>query len=278
MADTWYKWDTGRWKRDIGVQQCSMAARGLWREMLDLMHDSPQRGYLLNADGTPMSCKELSRILRSRANHVSKWLLELQSNGVYSVTETGVIYSRKMCRDVAASERAAANGRRGGNPILVNQDPVKPGVKLETESETESDNTPLTPQGETAVPSKASRSAKPPTGDLMLEQLPETIRSQPMLDAWNDWAQYHRERRTALKPSTVKKQLKKLAGWGEAMSIASIEASISNGWTGLFEPKPDPFSPTAAPEPKTLPPGGNRSDDWRRKEFGDPNPPGDLPL
>lgn len=56
--------------------------------------------------------------------------------------------------------------------------------------------------------------------------------------AWANWLAYRTERRLAkLAPSSVTAQLAKFAAWGEAASIASIAASIANGWQGLFEPK-----------------------------------------
>lgn len=55
--------------------------------------------------------------------------------------------------------------------------------------------------------------------------------------AWQSWCKYRRERRKPLTPSTIKRQIAKLERMGHDKAIEAIETSISNGWTGLFEPK-----------------------------------------
>ncbi len=69
-------------------------------------------------------------------------------------------------------------------------------------------------------------------------EFPEPLRGEAFAAAWDRWIAYRREaKKPAWKPVTVKSQLAQLATWGEAQAIASIEASIRNGWSGLFEPK-----------------------------------------
>jgi hypothetical protein len=61
-------------------------------------------------------------------------------------------------------------------------------------------------------------------------------------EAWEDWLAYNAEKRKKLPPTTISAQLKKLAAFGEKKAIASIEASISNNWQGLFRPKDEPLT------------------------------------
>ena len=51
--------------------------------------------------------------------------------------------------------------------------------------------------------------------------------------------------------TTTALQLKKLAKFGELQAIASIEASMENNWTGLFEVKASKpaIRPTSEPTP-----------------------------
>jgi hypothetical protein len=65
---------------------------------------------------------------------------------------------------------------------------------------------------------------------------PPGLDTEAFRAAYARWAAFRREKRQALKPSTVELQLKKLAAWGEAGAVASIEQSITQGWTGLFDP------------------------------------------
>ena len=53
--------------------------------------------------------------------------------------------------------------------------------------------------------------------------------------AWQDWVQYRRERKLkAWEQSTIEWKAKEFNTWGVQTTIASIEASISNGWQGIF--------------------------------------------
>lgn len=67
--------------------------------------------------------------------------------------------------------------------------------------------------------------------------------------AWDSWQTYRRERKKPLCPSTARLQLVKLAGYGVAGAVASINQSIEAGWQGLFEPK----SNQSTPKSKYLP-------------------------
>lgn len=56
-------------------------------------------------------------------------------------------------------------------------------------------------------------------------------------EVWSDWIQHRKEIHHALKETTIKYQLRKLAKLTEAEAIATIERSIENGWQGLFPEK-----------------------------------------
>ena len=82
-----------------------------------------------------------------------------------------------------------------------------------------------------------------PTERTMKEQLkeqafsfPEKLNSPEFSEAWLEWAKYKAETKKKLTPSTRKKQLAKLADFGSAKAVRSIELSIENGWQGLFDP------------------------------------------
>ena len=116
----WLKFYPSDWRSDPKLRMCSLAARGLWIEMLALMHEANPRGHLL-VNGIAPNAQQLSVLVGSLAD-VSELLTELESVDVFSRTESGVIYSRRMTRDEAKSAEAKANGALGGNPTL------KPGV------------------------------------------------------------------------------------------------------------------------------------------------------
>jgi len=65
---------------------------------------------------------------------------------------------------------------------------------------------------------------------------PEKLRTPEFSEAWQSWIQFRREIKKKLTPSTITKQLTKLDAWGSAKAVRSIDASIGNGWQGLFDP------------------------------------------
>lgn len=78
----------------------------------------------------------------------------------------------------------------------------------------------------------------PPTPQNGGCDFPEPFKSHPRFQkAWADWESHRTEKRNKLTPSTIKRQLKFLAPFGVETAIEIIEKSITNGWTGLFEPK-----------------------------------------
>ncbi|MFW6124617.1 MAG: hypothetical protein ACOC46_00605 [Pirellulales bacterium] len=81
------------------------------------------------------------------------------------------------------------------------------------------------------VPKKRAPKARPEDTEL-----PAALATDAFRRAWSDWIGYRRDRRLTLTARTLSQQLKALAAMGESGAIASIEASIKNGWQGLFGP------------------------------------------
>jgi hypothetical protein len=101
------------WRTDPGLRLCTVPARGLWMEMLCLMHDGTPYGTL-TAGGRPISDIALARLVGESADDVTRWRGELEDNGVYSV-DAGIIFSRRMIRDEALRNLRAANGQLGAD-------------------------------------------------------------------------------------------------------------------------------------------------------------------
>ncbi|CAB5178785.1 Helix-turn-helix domain containing protein [uncultured Caudovirales phage] len=82
----------------------------------------------------------------------------------------------------------------------------------------------------------------PQTPKVAMEDLPQgglalPFSSEQFSKAWFRWVDYRKEIKKTLKQSSVDLQWKQFILWGENKSIDSINQSITNGWTGLFEPK-----------------------------------------
>lgn len=108
------------WRADERLRNCGLAARGLWMEMLALMHRSERYGYLLINGRTPTD-RQLAVQVGASIDELSELLSELESEAVFSRDRTGTIYSRRMIRDEKRAKNARMNGKHGGNPKLCNQ-------------------------------------------------------------------------------------------------------------------------------------------------------------
>lgn len=115
----WMKFWPKHWRNDIELRSCSLAARGLWIEMIAIMHQAEPYGHLLIA-GRSVTEAQLAGLVGASTEEIGALLMELQAVGVFSRTRTGVIYSRKMTRDAKAARNARENGKKGGNPTLCN--------------------------------------------------------------------------------------------------------------------------------------------------------------
>lgn len=99
------------WRNDAGLKLCSLAARGLWIEMICIMHAAEPYGHLCAA-GRPLDARDLSKLVGESERDVKRWIDELVRNNVCSVEE-GAFVSRRMVRDEQLRERRAAGGEAG---------------------------------------------------------------------------------------------------------------------------------------------------------------------
>lgn len=113
----WSKFWWGNWLADLELRSCSMAARGLWIDMLCVAASGDPYGHLTIA-GKPVTTERMAQIAGAPVGAVRKLIDELRQAGVFSETEDGVIYSRRMVREKIASDRGREAGKTGGNPAL----------------------------------------------------------------------------------------------------------------------------------------------------------------
>ena len=100
----------GDWLRDTALRSVCLGARGLWMDMLALMHEGNPYGHLRTGQRitTP---KLLARMTGASVGVVTKHLSELEEAGVFSRDEDGAIFSRRMVRDEHNRNVRAAGGK-----------------------------------------------------------------------------------------------------------------------------------------------------------------------
>lgn len=98
MKLPWIKFFSSDWLSDEALRSCSIAARGMWIDLLAMMAKSNTHGFLLVGD-VPASVEQIARIVGEPTDVTRKLLQELERNGVFSRDENNVVYSRRMKRD-----------------------------------------------------------------------------------------------------------------------------------------------------------------------------------
>tara|TARA_B100000683_G_C12437170_1_gene534401 strand:+ start:414 stop:1262 length:849 start_codon:yes stop_codon:yes gene_type:complete len=119
----WFKWWADKWLSDEELRACSPGSRGIWADMLSLMHKSDRCGYLLVGGKAP-SHEQIARMTGCSSDELSRHLTELKDTGVVSVTEDGILYSKLMVKEAAKANKCAKAGKTGGgNPKLRHTNP-----------------------------------------------------------------------------------------------------------------------------------------------------------
>jgi hypothetical protein len=114
------KWYPTDWRADPRLRMCSLAARGLWIELIGYMHEGEPYGHLTINDAIP-TLPDIAALVGRPLAEVRKAMSELEFRQVYSVDDAGRMYSRRMVRDKAKAEKDRENGKGGGNPKLRTQ-------------------------------------------------------------------------------------------------------------------------------------------------------------
>lgn len=98
LSAPWIKFYPRDWRGDQALRVVSLAARGLWMEMLCIMHEASPYGHLM-VGAKPLEVDVLARMSGAGTQEVQAMLVELQDAGVFSRTRNGVITSRRMIAD-----------------------------------------------------------------------------------------------------------------------------------------------------------------------------------
>jgi hypothetical protein len=208
----------GDWRKSMDVQSLSFHDRGVWFEMLMVMHDSERRGVLV-LNGRAMADDAIARCIGLDNQTFNQTLTILLTSGVAEREhETGAVMSRRMVRDEKLREIRVESGSKGGNPVLVNQKPT-------------------TRDNQKPTPSSSSSSSKPLKQKLATSAfaLPDWIEKAA-------WEGYEEMRRKVRKPMTDRARqmaVRELAGLEARGHPANsvLDQSTQNSWQGLFEIK-----------------------------------------
>jgi hypothetical protein len=232
----------GDWRKDPGVQSLSFHDRGVWFEILLLMHESEQRGKLL-LNGQKMPEDALARLLGLDKQILTTTLTTLLEYGVASLCDkTGCIVCRRMVRDEQLREVRKKAGKLGGNPALLKQTPkqkptthvkqiptpsssvsVSSSVSSSEEKETIKEKVSYTPGAGIVVPPRIN--------------LPEVIEA---VGAWVNWRYFKDVQHSVFADSPQEQSVwETINRWGVTPEqiITRIHECVANGWNRLIAPE-----------------------------------------
>jgi hypothetical protein len=255
----WFKWQPDKWQSDERLKLCSLAARGLWCEMLGYMHKANPPGFLL-INGAAPTITEFAAVIGRPPREVRSAHAELTLKGVFSVDSSGRIFSRRMVRDIERKRKAAEFGRLGGNPALIHPDnhPLIPrGERLEERVESNAKaGQELVPGAPAPAPSKGATKL-PKEWELPDEWLEWTLSERP---DWNE--------KKALDVSMRFRDYwlsngKRMADWSATWRNWVRREGERNGGSGALLPSgsPAPLSPAGASTAAA-------AEDWMTREGG----------
>lgn len=117
----WIKFWPQDWHGSKELRTCSLAARGLWIDLLCIAHDGEPYGHV-TLNGRPANMRQIASIAGVPEKEAARLVAELEDAGVFSRSDEGAIYSRRMVRDMAKRIQGQQDGKGGGNPNLVHPD------------------------------------------------------------------------------------------------------------------------------------------------------------
>ncbi|NBW77378.1 MAG: winged helix-turn-helix domain-containing protein [Sphingomonadaceae bacterium] len=139
----WLKFWPQDWQRDPALRSCCVAARGIWIDLICIAHEGTPYGHL-TINGKPITTRQIGTITGAGEREAAKLMQELEDAGVFSRTDDGVIYSRRMVRDYEAAQAGREaiakrweNAEKDTSPP--DSTPNRGGDSLEAEAERKKD-------------------------------------------------------------------------------------------------------------------------------------------
>ncbi len=178
------------WGDDPGLQMCSLAARGLWIEMLRLMHKGTPYGHLQLNGGAPVTPERLAQYVRSDLASVTSALQELESGSVYSKNDNGIIFSRRMVRDEELRRQSCKRMKKHRVKEEKGYAPVTPMLQLSSSSSSSSSS---------ILKEKRGIASRSPRHDVYWEPEPVWKKGHDSLDSTSlhvvgdRWTALHRD-------------------------------------------------------------------------------------
>lgn len=164
----------GDWRKNVGVQSLDYHSRGVWFELLCLMHESDRRGVLL-LGGKPMPTPALANLLGLSVTETQRALRKIEKHGVCGRdAKTGAITCRRMIKDEKLRQVRAKSGFLGGTERGARQTASKPQA---TRGQTAKQK--ATPSASSSVSVSSSSPPSSPSASRPVSPLPPPTGGEP---------------------------------------------------------------------------------------------------
>lgn len=209
----------GDWMKDPELRFCSLFARGLLVDLLCLMFEAKARGYLSKPNGEPRSDLDIvNAISGGTCDEKMEALRELESSGVLSRDENGVLFSRRIARLGEVSEKRSNAGSKGGSKTKAK--------RVANEHQNDQQNKGVTDSVSVSV----STPPKPPSEEIEEIRIPPKLQTDRFKKAFSDWQVTIPLESTRGKPAndiSLETTLAKLADYPEPKACGYVLAWIS---------------------------------------------------
>jgi len=140
------------WRKDPGIQALNYEQRGVWFEILCIMHESNSRGFLKIND-KKIELFVLSRMLGLTTKKTTKIVDVLVRFNICSFNKDGVMYCRRMVKDEHIRQVRKDAGQKGGEANAAN-----------LPKQTDKQKTPPSSPSPSSSPASTNNTPKPPKG------------------------------------------------------------------------------------------------------------------
>jgi len=254
----WFKFFPGDWIREPKLRRCSLAAQGVWINLICLSYECEEVGVFSTA-GQPWPDRDVAAAVGGDIAEILRAIDELIAKRVLERSKGGSLMCPRVVRDEEFRRKCSVAGKKGGgNPSLKSTSKgsskasVKEPLKAPSDSDSVSEfrdssidsNSEEKPQSG-APPGCADGPAfshVPRTGRLTFDRrmmpVPTSHVGEPFEPAWNRWLNYRIEMGTVTTEDTARGCLVALCKLSPADAAEVIRRTIEEkGWTTLDLPK-----------------------------------------
>ena len=193
-------------------------------------------------DGIIRDCKSWGNRKWQQLCGITKDEVDLSSD-LYRFEGSNLVITFYPIEQQAAVKAKREAGKKGGRPrksdtskAIQNKDEKPHGYDMDNHKDKDTLNVKERKGKESKGKVIVKKPPQPPRGEMVLK-LDDLPHSSQFRTSWHEWQEFRKQKRQKLTPASIKKQLTQLSKLNEHDAIASINQSITNGWTGLFDPK-----------------------------------------